>query len=155
LDDAPLQLYADLGRGGAKLVLDALMDAIPSCTVVIAAPDGKVLRVSEFAANIFGHPREVLEGLTLASLIDRVQPRDAQGRLLAAEELPLMRALAGETIHGFEGKLTSGYGSVALIASSAAPIRNRRGEIIGAVSTVTDMTTFKELIAHLLARRAP
>jgi PAS domain S-box-containing protein len=155
LDDAPFRLDAVFGAGGAKLVLDALMDAIPSCTVVAAAPDGRIVRVSEFAVHVFGHPRDQIEGRTLASVVETIQPRHADGRLLSVEELPLTRALSGEHVTGFEGRLPTGYGSIALIASNAAPLQNARGDVIGAVSTLTDMTTLKQLIAHLMTRRVP
>jgi PAS domain-containing protein len=146
-------LEAMLECGLARKLLDVLMDSTPSCTVVVAAPDARVLKVSAYGERIFGHPRDRIEGRPLAEVVEKLQPTDARGRRLSVDELPLARALRGETIVGFKGALPTGSGAVALIASNAAPICDPNGVVIGAVSVLSDMTLFEGLIADLVRER--
>jgi PAS domain-containing protein len=149
-ETSELERWTAHAAGGP--LLDAVMAAIPACIVLISAPDAKVLRVSDYAARIFGFPRERFEGHSLRALVETVHPGDGHGRDLEADRLPIMRALRGDSVTAFDGELPTAHGARALTASNAAPVRNADGEIIGAISVLTDMTLFKTLIAELVAR---
>jgi PAS domain-containing protein len=140
-----------LACGLGRRLLDAVMDAVPACAVLVTAPEGRIVRLSAYAARIFGAPREGIEGRTLKDLVDEIRPTDAQGRLLEVGDLPLGRALRGQTVIGFRGVLPTGHGSRALVASNAAPLHGEDGTVIGALSTLSDMTLFETLIQELMA----
>jgi signal transduction histidine kinase len=69
-------------------------------------------------------------------------PVKKAGRVLDADELPLSRALRGELV--VEEELTSETGDREVVLwVSAAPVRDRGGRIVSAVSTYRDITARK------------
>ena len=59
---------------------------------------------------------------------------------MSAAELPLTRALSGETIHGEEFEILRADGGRAVVQESAAPILDRTGQVVAAVLTIDDLT---------------
>jgi signal transduction histidine kinase len=84
-------------------------------------PEGKPM---DFAEDIWGE------------LLDR------NGSPIAAEEWPVMRALRGESVSYEECRLVRPNGGVDILFS-ASPILGLAGRIVGAVATLTDITTLK------------
>jgi PAS domain S-box-containing protein len=119
--------------------MDTLLGSTPSGAIIARVPDGKILRVSDFAARLHGRPKSDLLGHTLADNFGPTPVFDPMGLPLHATELPLGRALRGEAVIGFELAVETPEGERVPLISNAAPIRNKRGEIIGAISSVTDM----------------
>jgi two-component sensor histidine kinase len=75
--------------------------------------------------------------------------RDADGKELAVDEWPMSRALRGETVRAVELHRTAPDGTPYVFLNSCAPIRNERGEIIGAVAINTDITERQRAEARL------
>jgi PAS domain S-box-containing protein len=72
--------------------------------------------------------------------------RTPDGRPLPFERLPVVRALeAGELIMAEELMARVADGHLVPIAVNAAPVRDARGEITGAIAVVQDVTVRKEL----------
>jgi len=72
--------------------------------------------------------------------------RHPDGRPFTREELPIVRALAGETIAQQEQVLVHPItGREVFLLTSAAPIRGSDGEILGAVAVARDVTELREL----------
>jgi two-component sensor histidine kinase len=80
-----------------------------------------------------------------------VQLLDPDKRPVDPDAMPLIRALRGETVTGQEGWVPDAGGDLIPIVGGAAPIRNRTGEIIGAISELVDARQFKSLEAELRA----
>src|SRR6202008_1582751 len=70
---------------------------------------------------------------------------DPSGRPLIGSERPFSRALSGETVTGFELLAQAADGELIPLLINVAPIRDARGELIGAISSNTDIRTFKLL----------
>jgi PAS domain S-box-containing protein len=68
---------------------------------------------------------------------------DGDGKELPVAQWPMSRALRGETVRGVELHRTAPDGTPYVFLNSCAPIRNARGEIIGAVAINTDITERK------------
>jgi PAS domain S-box-containing protein len=131
-------------------VANALLQTTPSIAV-IADADGSILRVSRYACELSGLSAEEMEGLSLEAFVDLVEPRAPDGRRLTAEQFPIARALKGEVQLGREGFFRDRHGDQVPIVSNVAPIWSPSGQVIGAISSVTDLRTFRALEAKLRA----
>jgi signal transduction histidine kinase len=74
-------------------------------------------------------------------------------RPLPEEQLPLLRALGGEETYGDEFDAVFPSGRRLTLLSSAAPIYDGRGKIVGAAWAFADITTQKQLQRELEVRR--
>jgi PAS domain S-box-containing protein len=149
-------LEALLASNEPAAVLDAILGSAPSGMVVVRAPDGKILRFSDYYARLLGRRRSDVEGRIIADVAEYFRLYVASGRPLPANELPLARALRGETVTGFEFMAETADGERIPFVINAAPIRDTRGDVIGAISSNTDMRTFKALersLREALAQR--
>lgn len=142
--DTP-ELEVLLSPKEAAAVLDSILGFTPSGVVIAGAPDGKILRVSNFLTQMLGHPRSDLEGRTIDELMTLVPGYDETGRPLAANERALHMALHGATVTGMEIWVDAANGERIPVISSASPIRNWRGELIGAINSVSDLRAHKAL----------
>ena len=70
---------------------------------------------------------------------------DPGGTLVPVEDWPISRALRGETITGRELHIRHADGSRTYIQIAATPVRDASGDIIGAVTTFTDITERKRV----------
>jgi PAS domain S-box-containing protein len=133
-----------------QAVLDAVVDTTPSF-LLIADSHGKILRESRYVAELTGGTPSEVAGLTVAQFNAMFQFNDPHGRRLEAKELSLVRALKGEQVRGFEGSLSSRGGERIPFVSNAAPIQTRDGEVIGAITSTTDLRRFKAIERDLRA----
>jgi PAS domain S-box-containing protein len=113
--------------------------------IIAGAPNGKILRVSNYVSQMLGHPRTDLEGKTLDEVLVLLPGYDETGRRLATSERSLHIALQGATVTGQEIWVDAADGERIPVMSSAAPIRNWRGEVIGAISSIADLRSHKAL----------
>jgi PAS domain S-box-containing protein len=75
-------------------------------------------------------------------------PRDEQGHLLAAADWPVTRALRGEVLTGslaVDLRMQSFDGRDLVVTSSAAPLRDQEGHVVGAVGVLRDQTERRQL----------
>jgi PAS domain S-box-containing protein len=117
--------------------LEAVLDQIPAAIVIADAASGKVVAANERAVRLV---REVAGD---ANALDTWLSLGFHtgGRPFHAEERPLMRALAsGDAVEGDEIEFQRLDGTRALYETSAAPIRNADGEVVGAVAAYWDLT---------------
>jgi PAS domain S-box-containing protein len=117
--------------------LEAVLDQIPAAIVIADAESGKVVAANERAAGLVqtvaGNVNALDTWLNLGFHPD--------GRPFDARERPLLRAMAaGESIESAEIEFQKLDGSTALYETSAAPIRNLEGDVVGAVAAYWDLT---------------
>ncbi|WP_242394390.1 PAS domain-containing hybrid sensor histidine kinase/response regulator [Anaeromyxobacter oryzisoli] len=113
-------------------ILATMLDGV----LVVAAPDGRVVIANEAAGRIFGVPRDELLA-PVESFIERFDLRSRDG----ARALPIgVRALQGEVVPPDERLLRTPDGRDKTIRTSAAPLRDDRGEVVAAVIVVGDVT---------------
>ena len=139
------ELEALLNSNEPAAVLDAILGNTPSGATIACTPDGKILRFSDYASQLLGWARSAVEGRTLAETQKSYVAFDASGRRLSDDERPLMRALHGETVTSAELWLERPDGELVPCLSTAAPIHNSRGELIGAISSFADLRPYKAL----------
>ena len=100
---------------------------------------GLIIDTNAAAEQILGQPQSALIGLHFAD--PRWQTCRLNGEALPTAEFPVARALAGETVTGFELSMRDiGTGARQIIAVNAAPIRAADGTIIGCTATIIDAT---------------
>jgi PAS domain S-box-containing protein len=117
--------------------LEAVLDQIPAGIVIADAASRKVVAANEHAARLVQEVAGKVNALdTWLNL--GFHPGGGPFR---SEERPLMRALSsGEAVEGYEIEFHLLDGTRALYETSAAPVRNADGEVVGAVAAYWDLT---------------
>jgi signal transduction histidine kinase len=121
----------------------ALEAAIAQMTdgVAIADADGQMVRINPAGVEMLG--RGLIEGPP-AAYPQLYQVYTPDGRLYGGDELPLARAVQGETVIGVEVTVRRPDGSECILNISATPLRDEAGTLSGAVAVMRDVTTVKE-----------
>jgi PAS domain S-box-containing protein len=106
---------------------------------------GKVLRENPAVRRLLGLDTAPpgYYALPARERVARYTARDDQGRLLAPDQIPLLRALRGEVLTGAAAmglQLRTLDGRAVELSVSAAPLRHRAGGIVGAVCIFHDLT---------------
>ena len=128
------QLLLELTLERARF--EAILAQMPQGVVVADVGSRRVSLINTQMERILGEP--LVPGVPISALeLPSFRP---DGQPLSAAELPLTRALAGETIHGEEFEIQRPDGNRAVVQESAAPILNRTGQVVAAVLTVDDLT---------------
>ena len=100
--------------------------------VVVADADGRLVKINDAARRIAGLPADFTR--LVEERVAAFALRDASGRPLGYDEIPLVRALAGETILSGDYILFHPVRGVdARVRVSAAPMRAANSSIIGGV----------------------
>jgi two-component system, OmpR family, phosphate regulon sensor histidine kinase PhoR len=123
--------------------IEATVSAMTDAVIVCDA-DGRIQLANRAALETFG-VESISELQRLPQVHERVHPRHTSGEPVAPEERPLEIALAGET-HQMDITLfhhTQGRDVHRRV--NAAPVRDSGGQIIGAVSVETDITSLIEV----------
>ncbi len=121
--------------------LEAIFTSIP-VGLAIHAKDGTVVQMNAAGERITGGPIDPQQ--PMQAVADSFAIRYPDGTLAPVEQLPVPRALAGETVTGVE-LMTEGKDGPRYFLSGAAPIRNVAGEVTGAVVSFNDITQLKQL----------
>jgi len=135
------QLLRSVEQWAAEM--DATITAIAD-GVIINGPDIEVIRINRAAEEILGYTPE-LETLPFRERFTHLKVELPDGRRLTLEEMPPSRALRGETIHNMVLAFTPTGKTTRWVSLSAAPIPASDGTILGAVSTLSDITALREL----------
>ncbi|WP_051329866.1 sensor histidine kinase [Niveispirillum irakense] len=100
---------------------------------------GLIIDTNAAAEQILGQPQSALVGVHYADPCWQISR--LSGEPLPAAEIPAGRALAGETITGYELSMRDiRTGARQIVAINAAPIRAGDGKIIGCTATIIDAT---------------
>jgi PAS domain S-box-containing protein len=135
LMDGRERLLGDLENQRNRL--EAVIQQMPG-GVLIADADGRLVMSNDHAGEIWAQAGPFEQ--PLGDYRD-YQALRADGSPYGAGDWPLDRALAsGEIIAGETLRVTRPDGSAGVIEVDAAPIRDRDGEIVAAVSTFSDVT---------------
>ena len=109
--------------------LAQLIDVIP-VGVVIYGRDGAVLMGNRARQRIIGEAGKATDVRTSVAYL---QPVRADGRPFELDDLPVMRALRGETVRAERMRVRVHGGAEVVVLTSAAPLRDANGEIHSAV----------------------
>ena len=123
--------------------LQILLEQLPVGVVTAKAPSGEIIAANQAMKNIIGKyngPILSLEDYGKFTAYNRY------GKKLKATDWPLAQAIReGKTITNFEVTFIKNSRKRVVLFINAAPITNKRGKILTAVSTVYDITKQKEL----------
>ena len=137
------QIENELKRTIARL--DTTIASMPDA-VVLYGPSGRVVRMNAAAEAMLGSSQ--MPG----DVVSREQTGNARaetsdGNPIPPEEMPVARALRGETVRGMLLVLRRPTGWPISVSASAAPILTPNG-LEGAVVSYTDVTVLRELQDH-------
>ncbi len=126
--------------------LQAIIDSLP-VGILIADASGMIVFINDVARNIYGGEAPYASSIEGYGIY-KMWTADT-GRPLAVKEMPLVRALMGETLKDMEYDFLRCDGTICPIAVGAAPIRDINGKIQGSVTIVQDTTKRKQEEAAL------
>ncbi|MCX6925676.1 MAG: PAS domain S-box protein [Verrucomicrobia bacterium] len=133
LDDTVRQRTAEL---------QAIFDTAPIGLAITDDPQGLHIRGNPANEQMLGLGRG--EELSLAAP-QQARYRPLQdGRELSVEQLPMQRAIRGETVTGQVIEILRPDGQTVTLYSSAAPLRDEQGRPCGAVGAFMDITRLKQ-----------
>ncbi|MBI5445570.1 MAG: PAS domain S-box protein, partial [Deltaproteobacteria bacterium] len=135
------RLLEEVRRHAAEL--DATITSIPD-GVIICGAEGEIVRLNDSARRILGLSPEQL-ALPLTERMRLLEAETPDGRPVPADQAPLFRALAGETVRGVVMVLRPRGPRCTRVSMSAAPIRTPDGTQRGAVAVLNDVTTLHEM----------
>jgi PAS domain S-box-containing protein len=123
--------------------LSAVIEAMPEA-VMLADSEGHVALSNSAAQQILGQPMPL--NVSVIRYSETFHSFTPDGRRLDTRELPLMRALQGETVIAEEVSYQRPDGARIDLLTSAAPVDlDDSGHITGAVSIFQDITSIKAL----------
>ena len=128
--------------------IEGIFEAMADGSVLVDAT-ARIVRMNEAYRRLLGYDatREAA-GSSFADYAGRRLPRDIENRPLPKEQWPTMRALRGETLTGpgaVEVRLRALDGRELIVQISAAPVRDAAGDVVGAVSSIRDITERRQL----------
>ena len=128
----------------ARADLETLLEISPVAVLVYDAKTRDLVSLNPEARRIV-HSLQV-PGRKLNQLLSVMTMRRPNGQDIPLHELPTERAIrSGETVRTEEMEIHLPDGKAIPVLASAAPIRAEDGEIVGAVSTLQDMTPLEDL----------
>ena len=116
--------------------LAAVLDLVPS-GVIVVDDQGRIITANAAARRMAGAPLDLSRPLDLRAR-DVFEGLDAGGRRLSLDELPIGRALRGETTVDQECGFTTVNGPIR-VRTSVRPLRGVDGDIQGAIAVFTQV----------------
>ncbi len=123
--------------------LEATVSAMTGA-VTVSDSVGRLRLANSASLETYGVD-SLTELMRISSLEERVQLRHTDGRTVLPVDRPLVRALAGETLQSDYTLFHHLLGRDVHRRTSAAPVRDGAGDIIGAVAVETDITSLIEI----------
>lgn len=131
--------------------LQAALDGMPDAVLVMDAA-GRVIHVNQAAAELLGAANESELMVPLPTLARRFRLRRTDGSPVRPT---LLRALAKETLRGWEAVLRRPDGRDVYVAITASPLSGRpgdpRGLTVAVIRDVSDLRRFEEMREDFLA----
>ena len=112
--------------------------------VIIFGSQSEPLRMNAAAQRMLGVTLEEYR-LPLEDRINLLRMETAEGEPLPLDEVPVLRAMRGETVQSYVMILHPRGGDRLWVSAAAAPISASDGRITGAVVTLTDITELRLL----------
>lgn len=136
-----------------KSILEALLEHIPAGIMIVDSPDLTIRAISRYAFELAGAPRQNFDGCPLSGRpwsILRVESEHPE----PLRNLPIARAaLSGQVISNEEWTLRHDRGRSIPVLISAGPIRDKSGEVTGAIAVWRDIGDLKRAREELRQAR--
>jgi signal transduction histidine kinase/CheY-like chemotaxis protein len=126
--------------------LHALIDLLPVGIGIASDTECRIIQMNPGLSALLGASSD--PGASLGAKAQEM-PQGVRfekgGRILAPSELPMQRAVAGNTpVLGFEQTVVRGDGTTLEILANAVPVRDPEGRANGCVGTFQDLTAQKQ-----------
>ncbi|HET6763597.1 MAG TPA: PAS domain-containing protein, partial [Longimicrobiaceae bacterium] len=131
-----------------------VMDSLPVGVMVAEAPGGRTEYINPAGAALAGRPPDELVAGTVAEHMERWRMHRPTGEPYPPEELPMTRALNGESVRDLEVLLRPVDGPERTVLASGIPLRDGAGQVTRAVVSFYDVTDRLRLEEALLVRTA-
>jgi PAS domain S-box-containing protein len=136
------RMEAELRR--ASTLLEQAFEQSPVPMVLVSLPDGVLRIVNPACRDYLGIADEPLRiGTPLHLFVPSYRDLDPNGDAGAVEDLPLPRALRGETTLNVERHIIRKDGTSRWGLASGVPIRDAHGELLAGYMVMTDTTETK------------
>jgi signal transduction histidine kinase/PAS domain-containing protein len=129
-----------------------VLDTLPVGVIVAEAPGGRTVYMNPAAVVLGGRSAEALSAVQLGEYTSRWQACRADGSPFPEDELPLVRALRGETVRDVEIVLRMPDGAGRHILVSGVPLRGAGGEVERGMVAFYDVTEQLSLERALVQR---
>jgi PAS domain S-box-containing protein len=127
--------------------LEAVLDTVPAAVWFTYDPHALHVIRNRFAAELMGLPTDAHKSFGAPELVvNTVAVKD--GRVVSRQDRPLSRAMRGELTDQEEFSYTLPSGVERILLSSARPIRDPNGSVMGAVQISLDITERKRGEEH-------
>ncbi len=134
---------AEAERERLMAELDAIITSIPD-GLIVYGPEGDILRMNLAARQMLEYSTQI-SARPLVQRVATLRIETAEGRPYPYEELPVPRALRGETVRGAVMIWHMPSGETRWVSCSVAPIDTAEGQRLGAVATFADITELHAL----------
>ncbi len=135
------RLLVEVSNRAAEM--DAVFSSIAT-GVVVYSRDGRVVRMNPAAQELLLYQEPDWER-PVQERLARLSPTTAEGKPFARGESPPERALRGETVRNVAMVVHRHDGRTLWLSSSGAPITTQDGRVLGAVTSIFDLTPLHEL----------
>lgn len=132
-----------------KAIMEAAFEATDIPIALLSAPDAVIQLANRACLEFLGIQDEPSWiGKSIQNYVPSWRDFDAEGRPLSLQELPVARALRGESVHAQEIRTQRKDGTSRWNFTSACPIYNEKGSLIAAVLLFPDITERKQAEAE-------
>ncbi len=121
----------------------SILRLVPVGIIILESPTGTITYANDRAIELYGVNPVGLEIPNHST--KKMKLLKPNGEIYPPENLPASRALNGEKIINDEAIIERPDGSRILVSSTAAPLTDAKGEIIGSVAIFEDITEKREL----------
>jgi signal transduction histidine kinase/CheY-like chemotaxis protein/GAF domain-containing protein len=135
---ARARLYDDARR--TERLLQSVLERLPVGVFVSRPPDSTLVLSNDAAARIWRTDSFPVRGEDRCKMLKGMFP---DGRPVPRSESPIVRALRGEVVDGFESLIERQDGTLGWVNISATPVLRDDGTVEVAVATVVDVTAEK------------
>jgi PAS domain S-box-containing protein len=136
------RLLAEVARRAAEL--DATIGAISDALIIYGA-EGQIVRMNRPAERLLGLTQSEYAAMSPAEREQLLRIEAPTGQPIPPEQTAISRALRGEVVVGYRETVYRRDGTRRELLTGAGPIRDEQGRIIGAVRSLSDVTTLVEL----------
>jgi PAS domain S-box-containing protein len=137
-----------------RRALFAMLDTLPVGVVVADAPDGRITYLNSAAVEMAGRGEEELVAPHASEYVQRWSLYLPTGERFPEAEIPLVRALGGESVREVEVVVRRGDGSERTVLCSGVPLRGADGQVERGMVAFYDVTERLALERALVERTA-